>query len=427
MQEKFSRLRSRSAERISKRSLVSGRSSPERRSQRSTSICGDDDDDIYDLDEIHFKAEAAQTSTPSSCSSRQPPPFRMTKSYSGLPQPTEVYNGPFIGRARALVNYIPSPYDRDALRFNRGDTIDIISMNPSGLWRGKSQGRVGHFKFINVELLPDRQSRSQRRHERLSNRDTVTMLPTVASQGPPKSVEDLLKRIGLEEHLSVFVLNGYEELENFQDMDESELDYLGITDVQQRAKIMTAVEMLQDNTSTLSTNSDDDPDTETQGQSCQVKQAPKATPEPSNCTSPMMHFERGTFPRDSGCFASSSSNEHLPRSSPASDRSSQQSQSESGIHLPHDDDDSEEVEYTMATPTQKRPAEQSAKMRSLRDRHTLTAKDIENMTLEGDKKYEVLCEKYSTKQEKALLEGKFNSARSVFEQPTTTPVQRKMT
>ena len=27
------------------------------------------------------------------------------------------YTGPFIGRARALVDYTPSPYDRDALRF----------------------------------------------------------------------------------------------------------------------------------------------------------------------------------------------------------------------------------------------------------------------------------------------------------------------
>ena len=47
-----------------------------------------------------------------------PPYRRMTKSYSGLPTPVAVYNGPFIGRARALVDYIPSPYDRDALRFS---------------------------------------------------------------------------------------------------------------------------------------------------------------------------------------------------------------------------------------------------------------------------------------------------------------------
>jgi hypothetical protein len=55
----------------------------------------------------------------------------------------------------------------------------------------------------------------------------------------------------IQEHLSVFVLNGYEELENFHDLDESELDYLGITEPSQRAKIMTAVELMQDNTCKL--------------------------------------------------------------------------------------------------------------------------------------------------------------------------------
>ena len=34
-------------------------------------------------------------------------------------EPAE-YTGPFIGRARALVDYTPSPYDRDALRFKVG-------------------------------------------------------------------------------------------------------------------------------------------------------------------------------------------------------------------------------------------------------------------------------------------------------------------
>ena len=42
------------------------------------------------------------------------------------------------------------------------------------------------------------------------------------------------------------MLNGYEELENFHDLDESELDYLGITENEQRAKILAAVELLQD-------------------------------------------------------------------------------------------------------------------------------------------------------------------------------------
>ena len=48
----------------------------------------------------------------------------------------------------------------------------------------------------------------------------------------------------------MFVLNGYEELENFHDLDESELDYLGITENEQRAKILAAVELLQDNSNT---------------------------------------------------------------------------------------------------------------------------------------------------------------------------------
>ena len=46
------------------------------------------------------------------------------------------------GHARAIVDYTPSPYDRDALRFKKDDIIDIISMNASGLWRGRSQGKV---------------------------------------------------------------------------------------------------------------------------------------------------------------------------------------------------------------------------------------------------------------------------------------------
>ncbi len=50
----------------------------------------------------------------------------------------------------------------------------------------------------------------------------------------------------LQSYLSVFVLNGYEDLDSFADMDESELDYLGIEDQRHRAKIMTAVEIIQD-------------------------------------------------------------------------------------------------------------------------------------------------------------------------------------
>ena len=65
-------------------------------------------------------------------------------------------------------------------------------MNPSGLWQGKSQGRIGHFKFINVELLPDRNTLRQQR------RSASEKVPNYTNSGPPKTVEEMLKRIGLE-------------------------------------------------------------------------------------------------------------------------------------------------------------------------------------------------------------------------------------
>lgn len=67
-------------------------------------------------------------------------------------------------------------------------------MNPSGLWRGRCQGRVGHFKFINVELMPDRRTlREQRKSAAVSCEEKLQDAET-----PPQSVEDLLKRLGLE-------------------------------------------------------------------------------------------------------------------------------------------------------------------------------------------------------------------------------------
>ena len=49
----------------------------------------------------------------------------------------------------------------------------------------------------------------------------------------------------------MFVLNGYEDLDAFREMQECELDYLGITDAEQRSNIMTAIELLQDYTCKL--------------------------------------------------------------------------------------------------------------------------------------------------------------------------------
>lgn len=89
----------------------------------------------------------------------------------------------------------------------KGDLIDVLSMNASGIWKGRCHGRVGHFKFINVEVLPE---------QRMKNSSSKTLAPASrlansnngSGNTGPSSVEDLLIRIGLKEYTSVFVLNG---------------------------------------------------------------------------------------------------------------------------------------------------------------------------------------------------------------------------
>ena len=51
-------------------------------------------------------------------------------------------------------------------------------MNPSGLWRGMTEvdGRIGHFKFINVEMIPqttrERKRSDRRKRSNASNKGT---------------------------------------------------------------------------------------------------------------------------------------------------------------------------------------------------------------------------------------------------------------
>lgn len=55
-----------------------------------------------------------------------------------------------VGRAVAKVDCNPCAYDKEALVFKQGDLIDILERNESGTWIGQCNGRIGHFKFINV-------------------------------------------------------------------------------------------------------------------------------------------------------------------------------------------------------------------------------------------------------------------------------------
>ncbi|KAK0098408.1 hypothetical protein PV326_008683 [Microctonus aethiopoides] len=196
--------------------------------------------------------------------------------------PTSI--GPVLCRARALVDYTPSPYDKEALKFKKGDVIDVVQMNTSGLWKGVVHNRVGHFKFINVEILNERvPRRGEPERSKWGQR----------YRQKPGSVQELLQRMNLQEHIPVFVLNGYEDLELFRELEPADLDYLRIHQPEHRAKILTAVQLLHD----LQSGSEGDLASSSEGD--EMNRLALTSGQTSGHCSP---FSRRQFPRDSGCY-----------------------------------------------------------------------------------------------------------------------------
>nr|XP_020445451.1 SAM and SH3 domain-containing protein 1 isoform X8 [Monopterus albus] len=146
------------------------------------------------------------------------------------------YRGPFCGRARVHTDFTPSPYDSDSLKLKRGDVIDIISKPPMGTWMGLLNNKVGTFKFIYVDVLSEEEEKPKRPTRRRRK----------GRPPKPNSVEELLERINLKEHMPTFLFNGYEDLDTFKLLEEEDLDELNIRDPQHRAVLLTAVELLQE-------------------------------------------------------------------------------------------------------------------------------------------------------------------------------------
>ncbi|NWZ86411.1 SASH3 protein, partial [Poecile atricapillus] len=189
-----------------------------------------------------------------------------------LEEAVPAYTGPFCGRARVHTDFTPSPYDKDSLKLRKGDIIGIIEKPPVGTWTGLLNNRVGSFKFIYVDVIPEetvpaRRSRGSSRNKRLK----------------PKTLHELLERINLQEHTPTLLLNGYQTLEDFKELRETHLNELHITDPQHRAKLLTAAELLLDYDSKASEPEDGD--------------TSDALPSPSE--------PKGDIPRDSGCFEGS--------------------------------------------------------------------------------------------------------------------------
>ncbi|XP_075718697.1 SAM and SH3 domain-containing protein 1 isoform X7 [Rhinoderma darwinii] len=186
------------------------------------------------------------------------------------------YRGPFCGRARVHTDFTPSPYDSDSLKLKNGDIIEIISKPPMGTWMGLLNNKVGTFKFIYVDVINEVEEKPKRPTRRRRK----------GRPPKPKSVEELLDRINLKEHMPTFLFNGYEDLDTFKLLEEDDLDELNIHNPEHKAVLLTAIELLQE----YDSNSDHSGSQErllTEGES-----------------------RSGCSPRDSGCYESSENIEH---------------------------------------------------------------------------------------------------------------------
>ncbi|XP_054474320.1 SAM and SH3 domain-containing protein 1a isoform X2 [Anoplopoma fimbria] len=210
------------------------------------------------------------------------------------------YRGPFCGRARVHTDFTPSPYDSDSLKLKHGDVIDIISKPPMGTWMGLLNNKVGTFKFIYVDVLSEEEEKPKRPVRRRRK----------GRPPKPTSVEDLLERINLKEHMPTFLFNGYEDLDTFKLLEEEDLDELNIKDPQHRAVLLTAVELLQEY--------DSSSDPERSGLSGSQE---KLLSEGRGLV--------GDSPRDSGCYES---NENLENGK--SKKTSRSSRSSAGLQSP---------------------------------------------------------------------------------------------
>ncbi|KAM8947611.1 SAM and SH3 domain-containing protein 1 isoform 2-T2 [Pelodytes ibericus] len=207
------------------------------------------------------------------------------------------YRGPFCGRARVHTDFTPSPYDSDSLKLKKGDVIDIISKPPMGTWMGLLNNKVGTFKFIYVDVINEVEEKPKRPTRRRRK----------GRPPKPKSVEDLLDRINLKEHMPTFLFNGYEDLDTFKLLEEEDLDELNIQNPEHKAVLLTAIELLQE----YDSNSDHSGSQEkllTEGESTSG-----CSPRDSGCYEGSENLENGKSRKTSPVTPDSSSNHDFNR------------------------------------------------------------------------------------------------------------------
>ncbi|KAM4683123.1 SAM domain-containing protein SAMSN-1 [Amazona ochrocephala] len=191
------------------------------------------------------------------------------------------YSGPFCGRAKVHTDFTPSPYDTDSLKIKKGDIIDIICKTPMGIWTGMLNNKVGNFKFIYVDIILEEEAAPRKiKPHRGSKRNK------------PKTLQELLDCVHLQEYASTLLLNGYETLEDLKYLQESHLIELNISNPEDRARLLLAIENLQD---------------------YDIEQQKSEGSQETRSLSPHHSFDKSQLndcPRDSGCYISSENSDN---------------------------------------------------------------------------------------------------------------------
>ncbi|XP_052433162.1 SAM domain-containing protein SAMSN-1a isoform X1 [Carassius gibelio] len=147
------------------------------------------------------------------------------------------YTGQFCGRAKVHTDFVPSPYDTDSLKLKVGDIISIISKPPMGIWTGLLNNKVGNFKFIYVDVLPEK--------EKQEEEEAPKIRPVKVCKKPrPNTLLELLERLHLEEYASSLLINGYQTVDDLKHLKERHLIELNVTDPEHRRKLLAASDCL---------------------------------------------------------------------------------------------------------------------------------------------------------------------------------------
>lgn len=134
-------------------------------------------------------------------------------------------------------DFVPGKTDTDFLKLNKGDIIFVLNKTTSGLCWGSINGKTGWFKASHVEPLE---------HHTGGVQSKTIMPKNNTKRFKPKTVTELLHKLGLQHLEEVFVRNGFDHLESFAELDEDDLNALHIDNQQERTKLLTAADFLSD-------------------------------------------------------------------------------------------------------------------------------------------------------------------------------------